>query len=218
ICKFCEITQRASKLVDLAEMRHRVEDDARPYRPSIAHVNEGERQVGGERQYDLAIVLDGCGLCKWVLHEQARPQHDPFYAASTQPFLDRVVAAPDDRRRIWDDQEPATGNPDQILHASFQCRVEYIVLLLDHVWIVTCHHEDARHAFKRFLKRRSVSQFSDGRLSVRPQDLFRFCWIAHDTNGIVTQLLKFLDDRAASIPSRPHDGNHTFRSLARVGT
>jgi len=31
-------------------------------------------------------------------------------------------------------------------------------------------------------------------------------------------LLKFLDDRAASIPSRPHDGNHTFRSLARVGT
>ena len=118
--------------------------------------------------------------------------------------------------RIWDDQEAATGDPHEVLHTSFQGRVEHIVLLLDHVWIVTCHNEDARHALKRSLKRRSVSQFGNGGLRVRAQNLARFIWIAHDANRIMPQLFKFLDNRPARIPSRPHNGNHNLRSPACV--
>ena len=98
------------------------------------------------------------------------------------------MAAPDDRRRIRDDQEAATGDPHQILHTSCQGRVEHIVLLLDHVWIVTRHNEHARHALKCALKRRSVSQFGNGGLRVRAQNLARFIWVTHDANRIVTQL------------------------------
>lgn len=216
ICKFGEIAQHSSEFVDFAEVRHRIENYTRPYCTGITHVDESERQVGGERQYDLVVVLDRSGLCKGVLHKQTRAQDDPFDAARPQSLLDCVMAAPDDRRRIRDDQKAATGDPHQKLHTSFQGRVEHIVLLLDHVWIVTCHNEDARHALKRALKRRLVSQFGNDGLRVRAKNLARLIWVAHDANRIMTQLFEFLDNRPARIAGRPHNGDHDLRSPARV--
>ena len=81
-------------------------------------------------------------------------------------------------------------------------------MLFDHAGVMARHHEDARHAFKRFDKRRPIGQLGNDRPGVLTQNLSGFIGVAYDANRRVAELPELLHNRPARIAGRSNNGNH----------
>ena len=113
--------------------------------------------------------------------------------------------------RIGRDQLAVAGDAHHVLDPGLQGGVEDVVLLLDHLRVVTGDDEDAGHALERLLERRPVGQFGDRRLRIGPQNFLRLLRVAHDADRVLAQRLELLDHRPPGIPSRADNSNHRVR-------
>src|SRR5262249_24684086 len=128
--------------------------------------------------------------------------------AATQPFLDRMMAAADDRFGIRTDHRAATGDANQILDHRLESGIQDIVLLVDDLRVVTGYNEYARHALQGLFQRGTLRQFRDRCLHLGPEDLARLVRVAHNTDRISAESNKLLDHRSSGIAGCADNSNH----------
>ena len=76
----------------------------------------------------LSFLIEAAWPMTFCMNRPGTQDH-PADAAAAQPFLDRIMAAADDRGRIRADQRLAAADPHQILGAGRERGVEDGVLL-----------------------------------------------------------------------------------------
>src|SRR5450432_751369 len=126
---------------------------ARAERPSVANVDEAERDILRKRRHHLTVAFDHWRDGKRVLHEQTGTQDRPFQSAFHQVSLDRVMAAEHGRFRVSLHYRLAAGDFHEVADTRRLCGFYDADLLFGHLRTVAGDHENAVATFERLFQR-----------------------------------------------------------------